>query len=451
MDDLDMDDLPPMPEPDEDEELPDPPAADDGKKKKKKAPRPDDNELAERLCRLHTDICYGLKDWRRYKNGVWSIVDETEIANLARQVACAARFEGVEVTSARVKSIVYLAHLLCEKPDDLWDRDENLLVCQNGVIHIRTRQLRPHSPLDYITSGVPYKYDPAATCPSWDLALTAISPEEAEFLAEYTGLCMTHITKYDASVWLIGPPGSGKSTIVEGIQSVVGEGRSVQFSLPDMEKSRFALANLAGKTLAFASENPGKFFHAASTINDIVSGVPIRCERKFRDAVDIRPTVKVLWAMEKFPRIPDNAFGMFRRLKVINFYPLPRNQIDPDIRENVKTVDRSGILNWALDGLSRLMARGGFDIPDVISTRVDELKQRNDIPAVFIDECCVRGENLSVQSSELYEAYRDWCKRTEHEPQSSTTIPTEWERLGFVKKKTNTGARWIGLRLADRK
>ena len=60
------------------------------------------------------------------------------------------------------------------------------------------------------------------------------------------------------------------------------------------------------------------------------------------------------------------------------------------------------------------------------------------------------GDDLRVQSSLLYAEYKKWCLETSHNPVSSTTIATEWERLGFVKIAPHNIKHWIGVGLKAR-
>ena len=82
----------------------------------------------------------------------------------------------------------------------------------------------------------------------WEYALKSTVPDAADFLQEFAGYALTTDTRFEIAVWLYGPAGSGKSTVLTGLQTMLGE-RAGILGLADIERSSFALANLPGKTL----------------------------------------------------------------------------------------------------------------------------------------------------------------------------------------------------------
>jgi len=412
---------------------------------------PDDGELANIWLNKTILTAYGLGDWRRYKDGVWP-ADETDI--IGREILGvieAARYDGVRASSAKVASVKELARLKSNVGNDVWDANQDIIVCQNGALHIPTMELLPHKPEYMATFKVGYEYDPQALADVWRYALDTTIPDAVDFLQEFVGYCLTNNTRYEMALWFYGPLGSGKSTILEGIQAMLGE-RATLLGLADVERSRFSLGNLRGKTLAVASEQPAIYMQATFVLNAIISGEKIKTERKFQDPIEFIPRVKLIWAMNELPRVQDAGNGLFRRVKVIKFPPMDENERDPKIKEAIKT-EGAGILNWALIGLERLNHRGGFDVPECVKTATNNFQKNNDTAAAFLADCCVINPTYKVKSSLLYEKYRDWCQTNGHKPKASNTIAEDWERIGFDKKKEVSGMFWngVGLRHNDGK
>ena len=44
--------------------------------------------------------------------------------------------------------------------DEVWDANEDILVCQNGTLEISSGTLREHRADDYVLGAVPYEFDP---------------------------------------------------------------------------------------------------------------------------------------------------------------------------------------------------------------------------------------------------------------------------------------------------
>jgi len=130
-------------------------------------------------------------------------------------------------------------------------------------------------------------------------------PNAVAFFQEFAGYSLITDTSHEIAVWLWGPRGSGKSTGLTGLQTVLGP-RSGILGLADIERNRFALANLPGKTLVLATEQPASYIRSTDVLNAIISGEPIQVERKYKDAYEITPRAKVAWAMNDLPHVSES-------------------------------------------------------------------------------------------------------------------------------------------------
>jgi putative DNA primase/helicase len=294
---------------------------------------------------------------------------------------------------------------------------------------------------------VPYEYDPSARPTIWDYFLRNTVPTAAHFLQEFAGYALTTEMVHELAVWLFGPPGSGKSTFIAGLAAMLGH-RAGILGLADLERSRFTLADLPGKTLVVASEQPSSYLASTNTLNAIISGEPIQVERKYRDPFTVMPRAKVCWAMNELPRVADANSGLFRRVKVVTFLKLAEGQQDPEIKRHIEQ-EGAGILNWALEGLRRFKERGYFEVPTGVEDATKQFRENNDVPALFIDDRCVRGTDFEIPAAKLYREYKYWCEENGHRPQSSTRVAADWQRLGFERKRTMSGTVYQGLRVID--
>jgi putative DNA primase/helicase len=409
---------------------------------------PTHDELRDRWIEGNPHHAHGLGEWRRYEDGIWPTVSETSVKAEISDVIETAKPEGIKPTASILASVTELTRIKVFVPDDRWDADDDVLVCKNGALHISTGELAKHQPKHYATSAVPYKYDPDARPVIWDYFLRNTLPSAANFLQEFAGYALTTEMAHELAVWLFGPPGSGKSTFIAGLAAMLGH-RAGILGLADLERSRFTLADLPGKTLVVASEQPSSYLASTNTLNAIISGEPIQVERKYRDPFTVIPRAKVCWAMNELPRVADANSGLFRRVKVIAFPQLPEDERDPKIKHAIEQ-EGAGILNWALEGLWRLKERGHFEVPTGVEDATKQFRENNDVPALFIEDRCVQGADLKVQASQLYTEYKEWCFENGHRPMSSTRLADDWARLGFEKTASN-GRRFyrgVTLRLA---
>jgi putative DNA primase/helicase len=417
-----------------------------GAKDRDKPQAPTHDELRDRFLADHgEDFAFGLGEWQRYTTGFFSRVPDARVKSHVSVVVDAAKPEGIKPTAPLVNSVAELAKYKVFVDDDLWDSDPDNLVCANGTLHIPTGELREHDRKHYATSAVPYDFDRDARAPGWNFLLASTVPECADFLQEFAGYSLTTDTSHEIALWLFGPPGSGRSTFLTGLEAMLGP-RSGILGLADLERSQFALANVAGKTLMTATEQPSSFLASTNVLNALISGETIQVEKKFKDPYEITPRVKLAWAMNELPRVGDANSGIFRRVKVVSFPQIPPEERKPEVKEHIKG-EGPGILNWAVEGLARLRERGHFEIPDAVTTATQQFQENNDVPALFIQECCAVDPEFTIGGGELYQEYKFWCVENGHRPQSSTSLADDWQRLGFERYRAKGKTRYRGVQL----
>lgn len=416
--------------------------------------KPTQDELRDRVLDNGKQLAFGQGKWREYDEGagIWCDAEEDIILKRVMTVVEAAKQDGIDPTFKLIKDVAGMTRIKAAVREKEWDSDPDKLVCGNGVLHIPTRRLTDHSPHNFATSAVPYAYDPKAVAPAWTRFVSEVfEPEIAAFLQEFVGLALTPDQSQEVTVWLWAPPGSGKSTFLAGVNGMLGD-RAGELGLRELQRSRFSLATLPGKTLVTATEQPSGFLSCTDLINKIVSGDPIQVEKKHKDPVDITPRCKVLWAMNERPRVYEADNGLFRRLALVKMAPIPPEAKDPKIRLDVEN-EGPGILNWALDGLARYRGRGRLEIPAGVAENTNEFSRFNDVPRQFLEEWCeydpARKDepDMRTRSRTLYSWYEDFCKATGHRPKSENTISEDWLRLGLTKIMPKNVKTWKGVKV----
>lgn len=416
-----------------------------GSKTGDKPATPTHDELRDRFLATHDDYAFGLGEWQHYSCGAWSRVPEAKVKGHVSGVVEAAKPEGIKPTASIVNSVTELTKYRAFVDDDRWDADPDILVCGNGALHIPSGELRDHDRGHYATNAVPYEFNPDAKAPAWNFLLAGTVPEAADFLQEFAGYALTTDTLLEIALWLYGPPGSGRSTFLTGLEAMLGP-RAGILGLAELERSQFALANVAGKTLMTATEQPSSYLASTNVLNALISGETIQVERKFRDPYEITPRAKLAWAMNELPRVGDANSGIFRRVKVVSFPPMNPKERNPEVKERIKD-EGPGILNWAREGLVRLRERGRFEVPEGVEDATAQFKNNNDVPALFVADKCVKEAEAKEKASELYKEYKFWCEENGHRPQSSTRLSDDWQRLGFERYRAKGSTYYRGVRM----
>ena len=402
------------------------------------------DELRDRWLERYPNMAFGGGEWRRYEAGWWQPVEDLVIESQVMDVLEGSRDEGVKVTRHLLSSVLKLGQISVFVPREKWDANPDILVLQNGTLEVSGRKFREHRPKDYATNTLPYEYDPEVNCDVFEAVLQKAVPDAVPMLQEFAGYCLTPDTSLETALWFKGPRGSGKSTVIEGLVAMLGDKHGV-LGLGEIESSPFALSRIPGKTLLVSTEQPSSYLRSTHVIDALISGESLIVDRKHRDAEEIQPVAKVLWAMNEAPRIANTTSGIFRRVKIVEF-PELQGERNPGVKEAIKR-EGAGILNWALEGWQRLEERGGFDFPESVAAATAEFEKSNDLPAQFVEEECVLGPDFEVASNMLYSRYKGWCQDSGHKPMSKNRIGEEWKRLGFTPKREMNRRFWVGVKV----
>jgi len=101
--------------------------------------------------------------------------------------------------------------------------------------------------------------------------------------------------------------------------------------------------------------------------------------------------------------------------------------------------ENSGILAWLVRGCS-IWQREGLNPPDIVKAATEEYKTEEDIMSRFIEECCDRQPEGTINASVLYQAYKNWCEENSFEVPSQTSFG---RKMGGIFPKSNSSGRRI--------
>ena len=116
--------------------------------------------------------------------------------------------------------------------------------------------LMPHTPAWFSTNCLPHRYEPEAQCPRWLDFLAQVFEGDAGrigALARWFGYNLTGDIRQQKFALLVGPPRSGKGTIMTVLTHVLGVQNVATPSLTSLG-SRFGLAPLVGKQAAIVGD-----------------------------------------------------------------------------------------------------------------------------------------------------------------------------------------------------
>ncbi len=329
---------------------------------------------------------------------------------------------GEESKANRVSDAALQARMLSTIPHGRAVNDQEDWVClETCMLNLETLNTRPHHVSYYSTCCLPidYNIDPEMWPERWFRFLdeTIQTPEVIAQLQEFFGYCLTRDTRYAKALFLFGPGADGKSTVIKILRHMVGIQNCSSIGFADLE-DQFLRSSLYNKLLNISTEVGAKaldspFFKA------IVTGDPITAAFKHQDAFDFTPYCKLIFAANKKPRVLDNSDGFFRRVLPIQF---KRQFLGDDADTNLEKDlmgELSYIFVWALEGLRRLRAQGGFTRCKETDDLLMEYKFSNNPILSYAEDRCEVGETVGYTTKDaLFRDYNEWARGRNFAPMS---------------------------------
>lgn len=380
----------------------------------------------------------------RYKDedGVWSQVDEEYIKQMIRKRGVTSRRDVNEVLG-QIKFAI-----LDEENEERFDPgrkpDPDHINFQNGILRWETGELKDHDPMRYDLVQIPYEYDPDASCELWEETLEEWVPDKdtRRFLQEFIGYSLIPDTSFDRMLFLLGGGKNGKSTFLKVIEALLGKENFKSIPLSKLtNQSRFETAYLQGALVNCCTDiDPGKIT-STRLIKKITSGEPVRGEVKHGGSFDFTPFARMIFSANELPKTSDTTTGWYRRFEIVEF----PNQFDPDDEDTDRYLDEKlkteipGIINWAVDGLRRLMDRGSMEPSEEMERKKLQYKRENDSVRAWYKECIEPGDQSDkFPTQRLYEHYCQWCDEVGIDAVRRQTLSKRLKRFGEPQKGSYT-------------
>lgn len=284
----------------------------------------------------------------------------------------------------------------------------------NGLLHIPTRTLRPHTARLFTLNTLPYAYEQEGEPTEWIKFLESAWPgdtESIETLQEMFGYLLTADTSQQKMFLIKGPKRSGKGTIARVLKELVGEANYDGPSLSSLP-AQFGMQSLIGKLVAVIPDaRVGGNTNKQAIVERLltVSGEDnTTVDRKHVVAWTGKLTARFVMLTNEIPQLGDASGALASRFIVLNmeqsFYGREDHSLTARLLEELPQ-----ILRWALDGKDRLAARGFFRQPKAAAKTVRALEHFNSPILEFADEYCEVGPYFSDTKESLYNGYQNWC------------------------------------------
>jgi putative DNA primase/helicase len=360
----------------------------------------------------------------------------------------------------RIESMLALARALppiAVTPDDL-DRDPDRLNVQNGTIDLRTGRLLPHDRADLNTKVCPVAFNPAAAAPIWEgfIARILADPAVRTYVQLAVGYSLTGHVREHCLFFAHGGGANGKSTFLETLRDLLGEGEYAKAAAPDLllakrqDRHAVEIADLRGARFVTTVEVGEGRAWDESRVKWLTGGDAISARLMYGNPFTFHPTHKFWIAGNHKPRVHGTDHGFWRRVHFIPFtVTIPKEEQDPELRAKLRA-ELPGILRWAVEGCVGWYA-AGLRAPPAVLAATQAYRSAEDVLGAFLDECCDLEPSARVLVSALYDVFRLWAERSGERDMTKRAFGDALEERHGIERKASNGQRWfvgVGLKQA---
>lgn len=301
--------------------------------------------------------------------------------------------------------------------------DENIINFKNGLLHLDTMELTPHTPEFLSTIQIPCNYNPSLTleqAPIFDRFITHLAnndKDSKQTLLEYIGAAISNVNgaHFKKSLFLKGAGNCGKSQYILLLSRLLSLRYFGSASLEKLE-SRFGKYALYNKRVV--GDPDIKFMKLAelTAFKQITGGDPIDLESKGKNSFPYRYKGLLLFGCNQAPLFGgDRGQWVYDRMLFINCGdPIPKDKQDPLILDKMYN-EREAIAAAAIVALKTAI-KNHYTFTESMESKkaLTAYKAENDIVQEFFINCCVMRKdykcNDNITQQALFNAFLTWAR-----------------------------------------
>lgn len=321
-----------------------------------------------------------------------------------------------------------------------------LINLNNGTFEVTPKKqfLRPFKKSDFLTYQLPFSYDNEATAPQFQKFLDEVLPEPElqNLLAEYLGYIFVKnsVLKLEKVLLLFGSGANGKSVVFEILMALLGTQNITNYSLQSLTaENGNSRAMLVNKLLNYASEINGKL--ESNIFKLLISGEPVEARLLYKNTQIISDYARFMFNCNELPKEVENTNAFFRRFIILPFrVTIPPNKQDTELSTRIIESELSGVFNWVLSGLTRLLKNKDFSQSSIVQNEVLQYQKESDSVMMFLeDENYQKSIEQDRPLKDVFAEYKTYCLDSGYRLCSNRTFSSRLRKNGFTVERKSYG------------
>jgi putative DNA primase/helicase len=174
----------------------------------------------------------------------------------------------------------------------------------------------------------------------------------------------------------------------------------------------------------------------------LVSGEPVEARLPYGQPFNLKQYAKLIFNCNELPKDVEHTNAYFRRFLIIPFdVTIPPHEQDKNLHIKIIENELSGVFNWVLDGLNRLLgAKEGFLNVKQPKKQLSNTRIESDSVQMFLNEY---DYSVSVTNEtplkEVFNEYRNYCNESGFKVCSLRTLADRLRNAGFETVRKSFG------------
>jgi putative DNA primase/helicase len=393
------------------------------------------------------NLCKHLNNVFLYDGTYWIKIDESELQRFLGEAAEKIGIDKYDSQFYSFRECLYKQFLAIGYLPKAPKLKSNVLInLNNGTFEINQGKqiLRPFNHSDFLTYKLPFDFNINANAPLFYHYLNQVQPdiERQKILSEYIGYIFINNStlKLEKTLLLYGNGANGKSVFFEIINALLGSENVSNYSLQNLTKNDgYARAMISNKLLNYSSEISGKL--DAAIFKQLVSGEPVEARLPYQEPLIITDYAKLIFNCNDLPKDTEQTHAFFRRFIIISFdKTIPENEQDKELSKKIIESELSGVFNWVLEGLNRLVKEKKFTHSDSVANQLAEYRMQSDSVSMFLDDENYQKSTITIfEFKYIYQEYKIYCKENSYIALGKKNFSKRLRNLGFEIHKKQHG------------
>jgi P4 family phage/plasmid primase-like protien len=314
--------------------------------------------------------------------------------------------------------------------EEILDTQTHLVGLQNGVYDLKLHTFREGRCEDYITLNTMLKWK------SYDWTdhiideirnfLKQVIPNDS--VREYILYTLStfldgEIVHEHFHIW-IGSGGNGKSKLIELFEYAMGKYCS-KLSISALTQKRASssaptpeIVRLKGKRFVVLQEPNENEKMQVGIMKEMTGGDKIVARGLNKDPIEFKPQMHMVLACNTAPKVPHDDGGTWRRIRLIKFTSVFKDEPDPE-NKNEFPIDHSlgeKLKNWGpaffwmLTEYYKKYKKFGFTEPESVKFSTREYQKTNDIYADFVDLHIEHVPQSILYTEDMFNIFMIWFR-----------------------------------------